>query len=677
MSRFRLLLSLVWLCALALSACAAPEPTATPTRRPSPTPTATPTLTPTATPTPALLPTAVPDPALRGTLRFFHAAPDLSPVDIYIDGAAVAFGLRYGEFSLPLPLNEGLYTLRVLPSRALPDQTEALARESVRVRSGDTLLYVLRPEGETLRALRYPQDMRTTALGSGRVAAINALVGDVGLSVFLDEDTAIGAAQSGGQSTSARETFARRYTVRFQRDSGALLSAPFTLNARDSVFLIVYGTLDAPRLATLALPTPRESQLRVLNADSSLPKADVYLDERLVAEGVAFGTFSPLFTLAARTYRLRVLLSGAPSGSQPLVEETLSVGEDQQLLLAIYSESVELRRFTRAKLFVEPLGVPPQGSAKLSILNFARQQTPIQALNLTTPLGEPVRYAMLSEPMTLSAGRFQLAFNTVETDQPARTAEIAEVSLEAGWSYIYVVLSSLNTPPLLIGTNVSALFAAAPTPTLSSPVNVRLINAAAEPLSVDLIIGETPVFTNVPVNSSTAVRQIDSAMRPVQLRRSGTGEVLAEQTLLFAPNSNLVFVVLGRQGAWQLLQSQERSRPSRSNALMRVIHAAPDAEPISVESPIAPSRSVTFGDRPTPTPRAAQYFMRLEYGNISSVITLRGNAYSFIARSAVDGTQLAELRNVQVVPGLRYDLVLVRGDSGLPRDVRLVLIKAE
>lgn len=469
---------------------------------------------------------------------------------------------------------------------------------------------------------------------------------------------------------------ARRYTARFLRNQQPLLEAPFSLAARQSDLLIIYGTESAPRLATLSLPTDRQSKLRLLNADPSLSAIDLYLDERLAASKIAFGATSELLTLPTRTYRMRILPHGAPADSPPILEGSLPAAEDRQLLLAIYRETVERRAFTRSKLFTEPLGLPPQGSAHLSILNFARQQTDIQALNPTAPLSAPVPYAMLSAPIPLQAGRQRLAFNTVEPDQPARTAETAELNLEAGWSYIYVVLSSLNTPTLLIGTDVQALFAALPTPTLSSPVTVRLVNAAAEPLSVDLIVGETPLFTAVPENSSTAARQIESAMRPVRVQRSGTAEILAEQTLLFAPNSSLIFVVVGRQGAWQLLQSQERTRPSRSNSLLRVIHAAPDAEPISIESPLS-SPVRTFGDRPTPTPRAAQYFARLEYGNISSLITLRANTYTFIARSAIDGTPLAELRDVEIVPGLRYDLILARGDSGLPRDVRLVLVKAE
>jgi hypothetical protein len=674
MSRLRLFSYVVLLISLALSACAAPEPTATPTRTPSPPLTATLTAPP-ATPTPASLPTAVPEPTQRGTLRLFHAAPALQAVDIYVEGSIVAQRLDYGEFSLPVALNEGEYTLRVLPSRAAPEQSEPLVRERVRIRAGDALLYVLRPAGETLRALRYPQDTRKTALGKGRIAALNALVDDVALSVFLDQDIPIGAAQSGGQGTAVREVIARRYTARFLSDNQTVLAAPFTLAARDSVFLILYGSLAQPRLATLSLPTSRESKVRILNADWRLPKADLYLDERLVAEGIAFGSLSEPLSLASRTYRLRVLPNGAAPDSLPLFEGTLPIAEDRQLLLAIFSERFEDRSRLRTALFTEPLDLPPQGSAHLSILNLARQETTIQALDPTAPLSAPVPYAALSAPIALSAGRQRLAFNTVE--ESPRTAETAEIDLEAGWSYIYVVLSSLNTPPVLIGTNVQALFAALPTPTVRSGVHVRLVNAAAEPIAVDLVIGEMPLFTAVPANSSTAARLIDSAMRPVRLLRSETGEVLAEQTLLFAPNSNLVFVALGKQGAWQLLQSQERARPSRSNAALRVVHAAPDAEPISVESPLAASKVAIFGDRPTPTPRAAQYFVRLEYGSISSVVTLRANTYTFIARSAIDGVPLAELRDVAIEPNARYDLLLVRGDSGLPRDVRLVLVKAQ
>ncbi|RMF52112.1 MAG: DUF4397 domain-containing protein, partial [Chloroflexota bacterium] len=623
------------------------------------------------------LPTVARDAAERAVFRLFHAAPELPPVDIYMEGSAIAFGLSYGEFSSPLPLGEGEYTLRILPRRANPSQTEPLVRESVRVRIGETLLYILRPEGTALRVLRYPQDMRTMALGTARVAAINALLGNVALSVFLDEEIAIGAAQSGGQSTAAREVIARRYTARFLRDDRMLLAAPLTLNSRDSAFLILYGTSEAPRLATLILPTPRESKLRVLHADANVARVDLYLDERLVLEGLSFGTLAEPLNLAVRTYRMRIMPYGAALDSRPLFEGTLPVGEDRQLLLAIYSQRTQFGRQVRTALFNEPLDPPPPGSARLSILNFARQATAVQALNPSVPISEPVPYAALSAPITLSAGRHQLAFNTVERDQPPRTAETAEVNLEAGWNYIYVVLSSLNTPTLLFGTDVQTLFAALPTPTLSNPLSVRLVNAAAEPISVDLIVGETPLFTAVKENSGTAPRLIDSAMRPVRLVRSQSGEVLAEQTLFYAPNSSLVFVLIGRQGAWQLLQSQERTRPSRNSAVLRVIHAAPDAEPISVESPLSASRSTFFGNRPTATPRSAQYFVRLEYGQISSLITLRGNTYTFIARSAIDGTPLAELRDVEIATGLCYDLLLVRGDSGAPRDLRLVLIKAE
>ncbi len=228
-----------------------------------------------------------------------------------MEGSAIAFGLSYGEFSSPLPLGEGEYTLRILPRRANPSQTEPLVRESVRVRIGETLLYILRPEGTALRVLRYPQDMRTRALGTARVAAINALLGNVALSVFLDEEIAIGAAQSGGQSTAAREVIARRYTARFLRDDRVLLAAPLTLNSRDSAFLILYGTSEAPRLATLILPTPRESKLRVLHADANVARVDLYLDERLVLEGLSFGTLAEPLNLAVRTYRMRIMPYGA------------------------------------------------------------------------------------------------------------------------------------------------------------------------------------------------------------------------------------------------------------------------------------------------------------------------------------------------------------------------------
>ncbi len=674
MSRSRLFLLLLLLATF--SACGAPpEPTATPTATLTQTPTATPL--PTNTPTPAPLPTAVPEATERATVRFFHAAPDLAPLDVYLEGSAAALRLPYGDFSLPLPLNEGEYVLRVVPARADVNQADALLRETIRVRANETILYVLRPEGETLRALRYPQDLRSTALGEGRVAAINALVEDVALSVFLDADIPIGAAQSGGQSTAAREVIARRYNARFLRDSQELLAAPLALTARDSVMLILYGTLSAPRLATLTLPTPREGKLRVVNAEPSLPKADLYLDERLVAEGVPFGVALEALTLPARAYRIRVLAHADPADAQPLFEGNIALAGDQQGLLVIYSTQLASNnRQVRAAIFSENLALPQAGRASLSVLNLARQEATIQALNPSTPLSAPIPYAALSAPISLNAGQHNLAFNTTEAEG-ARTVETTTLTLQEGWSYLYVVLSSLNTPPLIIGTDVRSLFAALPTPTISSPLNVRLINAAAAPISVDLIIGDVPIFKDVAHQSSTAALAIDSTMRPIRLQRSGTDQVLVEQTLQFAPNGNLAIVFFGEEGNWQLLQSLERTRPTASNAALRVIHAAPDAEPISVESPISAPSSALFGDRPTPTPRASQYFARLEYGGISSIVTLRANTYTFTARSAIDGTPLAELADVEIVVGMRYDLLLISGTSGNPRDVRLVLLKAE
>ncbi|NLF76915.1 MAG: DUF4397 domain-containing protein, partial [Chloroflexi bacterium] len=99
----------------------APPPAPTQTTAADASVPATAIVTPSPSPTALPIPPADNDPATRAELRVVHASPDLPPVNLYLDGAAIGRGFTLGQFhATPLYYAAGRYTLRVFPADSGP-----------------------------------------------------------------------------------------------------------------------------------------------------------------------------------------------------------------------------------------------------------------------------------------------------------------------------------------------------------------------------------------------------------------------------------------------------------------------------------------------------------------------------------------------------------------------------
>lgn len=663
--------ALIALFALAIAACGAgPTPTQTPI--PTLTPLPTEAVTPTPPPTPTLI-ASLPqvDPAQRSTIRFFLASTG-EALDVYLEGAIQAANLRPGLISNTVTPPAGRYALIVRPAR----QTDAapILNTTITLTAGESVIFVLRQTPDGLTALRYLEDLRTTENGAARVSLINAVIGTFSGSAFLN-DAPLGASTAGGQPTPPQEVRPGVAALRLTAGGATAFEERLSFQARQAYSLILWGEVGGRlQVAQAISPTRRETRIRLVNAYPRERALDVSFGERRIAQALAFGAASQYAAYPSGTYTLRLTVPGVVV--DPVLEQDVRLPEDAQGLLAFYVfTGADGQDTLRAGFFPEDSSPIPAGQSRLTLVNLVFQQRPaIQPYNPTTPINgfDPIPYGQASPAVALPAGRLNLAVNTVNAARQNTIEQLEGLELRPNISYTFVVLGRPGVR-ILFETDLSAAAAAAITPTPTDAVRVRLIHALIGVGAVDLIIGGEVVAEDVTYGGASAFVPIANAIRPAQLVRAGTKDLIAQTALRLAPRGSLTFLAIGTAAQPQLLQADERQFPTGSTAVIRFIHAAPGSGPISISS-----TSTISGTRPsnpnapTPTPsvRVSNYVSRLPFPDISRPVSLREGEYTLEAKDSATGSLLGQLTFTAKV-GNRYDVLIVPGDGG---GLRLLLI---
>ena len=665
--------ALIALFALAIAACGAgPAPTPTPTPTPPPAATVTPLPTQPPPPTPTLI-ASLPqvDPAQRATVRFFLASTG-GALDVYFEGALQAANLRPGQISNTVTPPAGSYALIARPARQ-PDAAPVL-NTPITLMAGETTIFVLRQTPDGLTALPYLENLRPTTNGAARVTLINAVIGNLSGSAFLD-DSPLGASTAGGQSTPPREVRPGAATLRLTVGGAAAFEERVGLQARQAYTLILWGEVGGQlQLAQVISPTQRQTRIRLVNAYPRERALDVSLGERRIAQALAFGAAVPYAVYPSGAYTLRLTIPGAEV--DPVLEQDIQLPEDAQGILAFYTfTGSDGQDRLRAGFFPEDSSPIPAGKARLTLINLVTQRrSDIQPYNPTNPISgfDPIPYGQASPAVPLPAGRLNLAINTANVARQNTLEQLEGLELRPNISYTFVILGQPGIR-ILFETDLSAAAAAVITPTPTDAVRVRLIHALIGVGAVDLIVGEEVVAENVTYGSASAFIPIANTIRPAQLVRAGTRDLIVQTALRSLPRGSLTFLAIGTAAQPQLLQADERQFPTSNTAVIRFIHAAPESGPVGISS-----TSTFTGTRPnnpnapTPTPsvRVNTYVSRLPFPDISRPVSLRVGEYTLEAKDSATGSVLGQL-TFTAKAGSRYDVLIVPGDGG---GMRLLLI---
>ena len=281
-------------------------------------------------------------------IRFVHAIPNASPIDIYINGKLAIVDLSFGTATTYLSAPVGEHTLIVTPTGiAAP-----LWQQTISIGAEQPTTFIA-ADSANLQFSAYADNLAPLAFGDARWSLYHAIAGAPEVSVELAEDVTIrGTQQSAGtiigtmgfgQVIGAFDLPAQVYTVNLVANGAPIVeSLPLSFNAGESSIGLVYGTPSNPRLAVISAPSRPSSAagfVRFVHAAVSAPAVDLLINGTIMLPAFAPGSASQHLALPIGDHKISVRLSGE---ADEVLSADLSVGEGQTQTIVVRQDGETL-----------------------------------------------------------------------------------------------------------------------------------------------------------------------------------------------------------------------------------------------------------------------------------------------------------------------------------------------
>jgi hypothetical protein len=676
---------LLTLLAMIVMACQ-PQPTPTATPQPAPTETSVPATStpfPTLTPLPTIPRITDPsslDPSLRASVRLLVAVPDAPAVDVYAGASPIAVRLGFGRLTVPQPLAPTEHLIRVGPTGnagATP-----LFEEPFTFAEGQASILAFVGTAAGFVSQRIDEDLASLPAGFARMSvyylapdAASAVPIEVSFGSALEETLT-----NSGDAIKNVPLLADTYNLRIKRGDQEIRQSVSLQAHRNYIYLLVWQSESKLQLIRNTTPTIRESRLRVVHANTELPAYDVYLNDALTAEALAFRASSEWQITSARNYDVSLRPAGAAADSPPLLRRQFTLNPETALNLAIVHRSDSQGEGSGEPtpdivLFAEDISPTLPGQARISFAHVARTEADVYVTEAggTYQNMPALRTRSISAPLAVAPASVRLAFLTRNGERETTIEAPTPFEMKAGFAYLYLVSGNQrDSIPTVLATDVGSSDAPrfTPTPVPDTIMRVRLINGLATAQAVDLYIGDTLFAEKVAQATGSDYLPVVSTDRTLRLALAGSTQMLAEWQLQYQPRRVATYLAFGTADAPRLIELADSARPTATDTVLRVIHAVPNGPRVSVFA------SLLVGVRTTPT--LEELFQAISYGQGSEGKSMRDGRYVLIFQSAEDRTEIARLDSVELRPKLRYDvLILPPADGSSSPSARVVVITNE
>lgn len=631
---------LAWCMVLLVSACGGgndntsePAPS-----QPSPTPLVNPTLPESRT----VLPTAaaVDSTAEMVSIQVIQGVADLQPVHIWLDDRQIASAIEPLELSRPFQVAVGEHNLRVteVASRGQTD-IEVFYETSVTIADGDIL--VLSGNIDTIQVFQLNRDLELLQPNQSQLQLANYVANDTPVAIILDNEV-LASVETTGQSSPKIDFAPDTYTF-FVLANGVLSERLELTIERGLLYtLVVVGNADHATTLVLEVETPPQTAIRITNASPNAPPLRFVLENRLIAESLAFGQTEDFQLFASGEYIVNILEAGTDAvlvGSArlqlPPYEEVDVViyGRDNDLQIGVFE--------------IEPAPVNT-GSSRFTLINVALG---VDTVNLTTisggDLGLSARYGQTTslEVPAITAEYLLIDDNDAIVETIGRA-----LAMDSGRSYVYIVTGSPDGASILLESSVRTVMlddsddGASESSSLST-TQVYVVNLYSEPIRIDFN-NETRIFGlgYLAISPSFAM-PID--YYPVRLYNSKTGDLLFESDVLMRSGEQS-FVIYVLDATTLVATGEVESPPGDTQARLRFFHAAAGFPPVYIA---------------TADPDD-DYSAILDYGQVSAIFDVALDAAAFEIRDRATSELIAEYPALQVEGGHVYDMILLSQADG-------------
>jgi len=398
-----------------------------------------------------------------------------------------------------------------------------------------------------------------------------------------------------------------------------------------------------------------DATIRIIHASPGAPEVDVLLDGQPLLQGLAYGTASSYATMTPEEHRLQVVPTGQTADAA-VVDETIDAAPGQAYLLAVFGLLNEIG----GDVYEVDLSEIEPGQARVRLLNFSPDAGAIDLLETggdewfsDVELGEAADYQDLP-PGTYSVdvrGDDDRVLETVPdlSFAETRVSDVAVLGQVADDSLAVQVLVTTVSPPC---AEVLALEGS------GSDACLRLVHAAPDAPPVDLYLNETPLAENLAYGTATEYVAVPSGEeRGVRVTATGTPleEAVIDTALAFEPGQAYEVLVTGGGDDLELTITGTDLRPlAAGQARLRLIHAAPDADPVDL--------GVEGSEE--------NLFEGVDFREATDYVVLDAGDYALEVRPGGEDMTVALQSEATLEEGVTYDLVLL----GRPEDQTLTLL---
>lgn len=196
------------------------------------------------------------------------------------------------------------------------------------------------------------------------------------------------------------------------------------------------------------------SFLRLAHLSPDTPSVDVYVvsaadpQDRIVLEGVGYGTLSEYQTVDGGTYTISMRPAGAAESTPPVISTTLAADEGAAYTVA----GVGLFNDLGLTVLADDLTLPPVGQSRVRVIQASASQPNLDiSVDGGPSLGEDVPFATTTDYETVDPGQW-----TLRVDGGAGLAATLPLTVAAGAVYSVLILDESNGG-LTVTTRVDAV----------------------------------------------------------------------------------------------------------------------------------------------------------------------------------------------------------------------------
>ncbi len=413
-----------------------------------------------------------------GWVRLVHAAENIGPVDIYINGAPLINGLAFHAVIDYLNLPTGEY--RVVIRRAGDPITARPVLDDAFTLEANHSLTVLAYAGEDRQNLRLAvlQDDRSTLdAGTARISAFLAAPDSSGVDIIFHET---GGALMQGIAPEVPQGTVNVPAGLYDLDLISQLEAVRNLMQMPEIALkggteyLVVFTLwfnqatqqteyRALWLEAAPIPEPTSSQVSFVHAAPGVPPLDIYVNGNLNAASFDFGDASVYMALPPYEHTISIFEAGFDE--EPILEWTLPLGTpDTARIFSFILTGTDMDNVNIIPIQEDVQEIPPPNIARLRFLHavpdvrllnleyVTARHEPTPGRNTPTPTAVPrsalfanVNYEDVTDYADIAAGTYMLDF--VLSGSDAIFIELADFRLWSGRTYTIILAGDPEGAP--------------------------------------------------------------------------------------------------------------------------------------------------------------------------------------------------------------------------------------